>query len=134
MKNAIKDFIIYMLTRMFILIIFVAIYFFIRYAKNLYINNGVKEEIKTYTFKEIINYDLEKVKTNQLNEEIFKRLRYSEFQEYNNKDLGNTSREVYHFTDDNNKELFSIIDVGNNDIYIFEINNKEYIYKVYMYY
>lgn len=133
MKNAIKDFIIYMLTRMFILIIFVAIYFFIRYAKNLYINNGVKEEIKTYTFNEIINYDSEKIKTNEFNERIFNRLRYSEFQEYNNKDLGNTSREVYHFID-NNKELFSITDVGNNDIYIFKINNKEYIYKVYIYY
>ena len=123
MKNAIKDFIIYMSTRMFILIIFVAIYFFIRYAENLYINKGVKEEIKTYTFNEIINYDSEKIKTNEFNERIFNRLRYSEFQEYNNKDLGNTSRKVYNFID-NNKILFSITDVGNNDIFIFTIKKK----------
>lgn len=126
--DLIKEFIKYFLRRFipFCIICFfvVSYYYFITKPG---IEKELSSRVKEYDFNEITNYRLEDADFDS-NIGIRNYLDWCIFKEYKGS-LGNTSRKTYDFYSKNGKILFSVTDVGNNDIYIIEIDNKKHIYQ-----
>lgn len=128
--DLIKEFIKYFLRRF---IPFCVICFFVVSYYYFITKPGIEKELsnrgKQYDFDEITNHKLEDSDFDfDSNIGIRIYLDACKFKEYKGS-LGNTSRKTYDFYSKNGKILFSVTDVGNNDIYIVEIDNKKHIYQ-----